>query len=173
MDAVIHQLKMNNIICDIIRRDCSKRIKNSTITILKMMIHYAINEVTDEFIDELCYIYQDCLHGSYLGYHEWMSDKMPVDTINASPFWLLRMMQFRDRSEWSAKIKHDYITSFSQIKLAGRSIYPADNPKEIENICKEAQKENEIIWRGIHQEKLLLLYNKVPIDVFNEILAFI
>jgi hypothetical protein len=182
MDAVIHQLKLNNVIIELITRDCSKQIKNAVIVELKMNMSSIVNQVIDEFIDELCYIYEGYIRGSYSDICNFVRDLVPIHAVKASPFWLLRMLEFRNfrydsychDPRWTnSKIKYDYFIAFSQIKLDGKCIYPSGDPEEMKTIFREEEKERENIWRGIDQEKLLGLYNKIPIDVFNEILTYI
>jgi len=98
-------------------------------------------------------------------------DKLP-ESETQSPFWNYHMYYIRycygffhntnPYQDIHEKVLYDY--SFKDNDILR---------KNEEQINQYLSKTRRIIWKGVEQEKALLLYGKIPNDILNEILSFL
>lgn len=156
---------------------------DAVINELNMVSNYVINKLFNQCIDELYFIYDDLAEIKGL---RLVREKVPIESVRNSPYWLIRMMQFADSRMFQLeqedkkelysysydKVWFDYANALREFKEPMHNIPFVYIVVSNEDYRRKLYETREMMWRESQKEKLLLLYGKVPTDVFNEILGY-
>jgi hypothetical protein len=137
---------------------------------LKTETRSIIKSLSNQCMDEMTIMYDGWVHGSDKNIRRWVKTKVPIDTIRNSPYWLIRMMQYNysENVNLHEKVWFDYMNALSEFReplYNMQIVYLMSNHYKC---CDETRQ----MWKEAEKEKLLMLYEKVPTDVLNEMLSY-